>query len=212
MSEEDLRKGMGVLGRTLSERGYSPGSSGNISVRLDDGFLMSPTGTRLGMLDPERISRLDREGHHIGGDRPSKEVVVHLALYRSRPRAGAVVHLHSPHSMAVSCLRDLDESSALPPLTPYCVMRLGRVPLVPYFRPGDPALAEAVERKAAESHALLLAHHGLIVAGSDLDDAVGNAEEFEETARLFLLLKDRPYRPLSESQIAELREAYPIKI
>ena len=212
MTQQQMRDRLAQQGRYLSERGYSPGSSGNLSVRLEDGFLMTPTNSFLGNLEPDRISRLDAKGNHLDGDRPSKEVVVHLAMYRQRPMAQAVVHLHSPHCMALSCLADLDVDNALPPLTPYYVMRIGRLPLVPYFRPGDRRLAQAVEDKAANSHALLLAHHGMIVCGTDIESAVGAAEELEETARLFLLIKDRPFRRLSAAEVEELEKTFPKNI
>lgn len=212
MTEEQLRDHLARMGRALYDRGYVSGSSGNISVRIEDGFLMTPTNSCLGRLDPARISRLDPGGEHMAGDKPSKEVIVHLAMYRQRSKVGAIVHLHSPNSTAVSCLDNLDPENALPPLTPYFVMRIGRLPVVPYYRPGDTTLAEAVEKFSGYSHALMLAHHGLIAGGTDLDDAVNNAEELEETARLFLTLKDRPYRMLSEEQVAELERAYPKKV
>ncbi len=212
MSEAQLRRQMTDLGRTLDRQGHCPGTSGNISLKLADGLLMSPTNSRLGQLAPARISRLAADGRHVDGDNPSKEVIVHQALYAARPQVGAVVHLHAPWSMAVSCLDDLDPANAIPPLTPYYVMRIGRLPLVPYFRPGDPALAAAVGRLAAESHALLLAQHGFIVGGRDLADAVANAEELEAAARLFFLLKDRPHRLLAPEQIAALEDAFPLRI
>ena len=212
MSEEQLRRQMADLGRILDRQGHCPGTSGNISLKLADGLLMSPTNSRLGQLAPARISRLAADGRHVDGDNPSKEVVVHQALYAARPQVGAVVHLHAPWSMAVSCLDDLDPANAIPPLTPYYVMRIGRLPLVPYFRPGDPALAAAVGRLAAESHALLLAQHGFIVGGRDLADAVATAEELEAAARLFFLLKDRPHRLLAPEQIAALEDAFPLRI
>ncbi|CAB5084424.1 Ribulose-5-phosphate 4-epimerase and related epimerases and aldolases [Olavius algarvensis associated proteobacterium Delta 3] len=209
MSEKNIRQLLVTLGSSLAMRGYSPGSSGNISIRLEDGFLMTPTNSRLGMLDPDRISRLDPEGAHIAGDKPSKEVVVHLAVYRERPRVNAVVHLHSPWCMAVSCLPDLPPENALPPLTPYYAMRFGALPVIPYFRPADPELAREVGRKAATHHAMLLAQHGMIVGGKDLDDAVNSAEELEETARLFFQLKDRPYRKLTREQVSDLERVFP---
>lgn len=212
MTEEQLRAHLAKMGQALYNRGYISGSSGNISVRLEKGYLMTPTNSCLGMLDPERISRLDPEGNHIGGDKPSKEVIVHLAMYRQRPAVGAIVHLHSPNCMAVSCLDNLNHENALPPLTPYFVMRIGRLPVVPYYRPGDAKLADAVEEFSRQSHALLLAHHGLLVGGKNLDDAVNNAEELEESARLYLTLKDKPYRTLSEEQVTELEQAFPKKI
>ena len=212
MTEEQLRAHLAKMGQALYNRGYISGSSGNISVRLENGYLMTPTNSCLGMLVPERISRLDAEGNHIGGDKPSKEVIVHLAMYRKRPAVGAIVHLHSPNCMAVSCLDRLNYENALPPLTPYFVMRIGRLPVVPYYRPGDATLADAVEQFSRQSHALLLAHHGMIAGGKDLDDAVNNAEELEESARLYLILKDKPYRTLSEEQVADLNRVFPKKI
>ena len=137
---------------------------------------------------------------------------MHLAMYRRRPAARSVVHLHSPYCMAVSCLDGLDPDNALPPLTPYYVMRIGRLPLVPYFRPGNMALAEAVEKRAAESHALLFAHHGMIVCEREIGAAVAAAEELEETARLYLLLKDRSHRQLNAAQVAEIEEYFPRNI
>lgn len=212
MTEDQLRDHLARMGRALYDRGYVSGSSGNISVRIETGFLMTPTNSCLGRLDPARISRLDPVGEHMEGDKPSKEVIIHLAMYRQRPKVGAVVHLHSPNCMAVSCLDNLDPENALPPLTPYYVMRIGRLPLVPYYRPGDTTLADAVAKFSGQSHALMLAHHGLIAGGRDLDDAVSNAEELEETARLFLTLKDRPYRTLSDEQAADLERVFPKKI
>ena len=212
MSEEALRRQMAALGRILDRQGLCPGTSGNLSVKLDGGLLMSPTNSRLGQLDPARIARLADDGRHLAGDPPSKEVVVHQALYTARPKVAAVVHLHAPWSMAVSCLQNLDVQNVIPPLTPYYVMRIGRLPLVPYFRPGDPALAAAVGQWAQDSHALLLAQHGLIVGGGDLADAVANAEELEAAARLFFLLKDQPHRELSAAQIAALDSAFPRRI
>ena len=212
MNEHELRNQLVAHGRYLSTMGYSPGTSGNLSARLEDGYLMTPTNSSLGGLDPDRLSRLDASGRHIDGDKPSKEVIVHLAMYRSRPAAGAVVHLHSPYCMAVSCLDGLDPDNALPPLTPYYIMRIGRLPLVPYFRPGDTKLAEAAEKHAVDSHALLFAHHGMIVCGRELKSAVASAEELEETARLYLLVKDHPYRQLSAAQVAELEETFPRRI
>ncbi len=212
MNEDQLCHEMVELGHILDRQGHCPGTSGNISVKNGEGFLMSPTNSRLGLLSPDRISRLAADGRHLSGDKPSKEFIVHQALYAARSHVGAVVHLHAPWSMALSCLSNLDEEDVLPPLTPYYVMRIGRLPLVPYFRPGDPGLAVAVGRRAAHGHALLLAQHGLIAGGRDLADAAANAEELEAAARLYLLLKDRPHRRLSAAQIAELEGTFPRRI
>ena len=173
--------------RSLYERGLTHGSTGNLSVRLGDGWLLSPTGASLGELDPARLSRLDAEGRHVGGDQPTKESFLHLAMYQQRPGSGAVVHLHSTHSVAVSLLADLDPADLLPPLTAYYIMRIGRLPLVPYYPPGDPALADAVRGFASKHHAMLLANHGPVVAGSSLAAATDAIEELEATSRLYLL-------------------------
>lgn len=209
MNEATLRERIVTLGRSIFERGLTFGSSGNISVRTENGWLMTPTGVSLGRLDPARLSRLDVEGHLLDGDAPTKEGILHLAVYRQRAKARAVVHLHSTHSVAVSCLRDIDPADALPPITAYHIMRVGRLPVVPYHPPGDPALAEAVRRLAGRHKAVLLANHGPIVSGSSLEAAVDAIEELEETARLFLLLRGQPVRWLSSDQVSELRNRYP---
>ncbi|HLM34811.1 MAG TPA: 3-oxo-tetronate 4-phosphate decarboxylase [Gaiellaceae bacterium] len=205
MTDRELRDAIVAHGGSLFARGLSPGTSGNISVRSDDGWLMTPTNSSLGLLDPERLSRLDAEGRHVDGDLPTKESSLHLAMYDERPDAQAIVHLHSTYAVAAACLADADPEDVLPPLTPYYVMRVGRLPLVPYARPGDPSLADAVRERARESHALLLANHGPMVAGPSLAAAASAIEELEETAKLVLLLRGLPTRGLSPGQAAELR-------
>jgi ribulose-5-phosphate 4-epimerase/fuculose-1-phosphate aldolase len=196
------------LGRSLFERGLSAGSSGNISARLDDGWLLTPTNACLGNLDPAQISKLDWDGRHVGGGVPSKEAFLHRAIYQERSGAGAVVHLHCTHSVAVSCLHGLDGHDCLPPLTPYFVMKIGRLPLIPYHRPGDPALGDAIRGLAAKHCAVLLANHGPVVSGRSLEAAVYATEELEETAKLFLLLRGFSTRPLSAEQIDELKVSF----
>ena len=200
-----MRYALVETGRMLDARGLSPGTSGNLSARVDDGFLMTPTNSSLGALDPDRLSRLDPGGKHIGGDAPTKEVWLHLAIYAARPEAQAIVHLHSTHAVAVSCLDGVDADDVLPPLTPYYVMRVGRLPLVPYGRPGDDALAGEVQRLARDNHALLLANHGPIVAAPTLAAAAAAAEEIEETAKLVLLTHGMPTRLLTDEQLRGLR-------
>jgi 3-dehydro-4-phosphotetronate decarboxylase len=209
VSESSLREDIAVFGELLTGLGLAHGATGNISVRLDDGFLVTPTNSRLGRLDPARIARLDRNGRQVGGDPPSKEAFLHQCVYEMRSGAQAIVHLHSTHSVAVSCIAGLDEADVLPPLTAYYVMRVGKLPLVPYFPPGDTRLAAAVRQVAAEHAAVLLANHGPVVASKSLDAAVGAIEELEATAKLFLLLQGQAVRPLDAAQVQELRELYP---
>jgi ribulose-5-phosphate 4-epimerase/fuculose-1-phosphate aldolase len=209
VSESDLREDIATFGELLTGLGLAHGATGNISVRLDDGFLVTPTNSRLGRLDPGRIARLDRNGRHVGGDAPSKEAFLHQCVYEMRPTAQAIVHLHSTHSVAISCLAGLNEDDVLPPLTAYYVMRVGKLPLVPYFPPGDTRLAAAVRQVAADHAAVLLANHGPVVAGRSLDAAVGAIEELEATARLHLLLQGHRVRPLDAEQVQKLRELYP---
>lgn len=208
MSENSDRDQIAKLGKSMFDRGLTFGSSGNISVRLDDGWLMTPTGVTMGEIDPARISKLDNDGNHIGGDKPTKETFLHLAMYDERPQAGAIVHLHSTHSVAVSCLADIDHANVLPPITAYYVMRIGTLPLIPYFPPGDVDLARAVREMASNHHAVLLANHGPVVAGNSLQDAVSATEELEETAKLFLMLRGAKTRFLDEAQVAELKERF----
>ncbi len=205
MSEAELRSELVELGRSLHARGLSPGTSGNLSVRCDDGFLATPTNASLGALVAERLSKLDADGRHVDGDPPTKEVPLHLALYAERPEAQAVVHLHSTHAVAAACLADVDPDDVLPALTPYYVMRVGRLALVPYARPGDAGLADAVRERARLTPALLLANHGPIVAAATLAAAAAAAEEIEETAKLALLLHGRAVRALTDDQVDELR-------
>lgn len=207
LSEETkLRDRIASVGKSLFDRGLTFGSTGNISARLADGeLLMTPTNASLGDLDPARLSRFSAEGVHVGGDKPTKEAFLHQCMYCRRTRAGAVVHLHSTHSVAVSILDGIDPEDVLPPLTAYYVMRVGSLPLVPYFPPGDGALAAAVAERAGRSHAVLLANHGPVVAGRTLLDAQYATEELEETAKLFLLLQGRTIRPLTAAQVAALR-------
>jgi ribulose-5-phosphate 4-epimerase/fuculose-1-phosphate aldolase len=200
------REDIAAVGRTLHGRGLSPGTSGNISVRVAGGFLATPTNSSLGALDPARLSRLDEDGRHLDGDPPTKEVWLHLALYAERPEARAVVHLHSTHAVAASCLADADPEDVLPALTPYYVMRVGRLPLVTYGRPGDDALAGVVRERARLSQALLLANHGPIVAAETLAAAAAAIEELEEAAKLMLLLRGLPVRGLTPEQVGELRQ------
>lgn len=205
MSHEDERRAIVEAGRWLSDRGLVPGSSGNISLRLGDGWLMTPTGTPLGRLDGERLSRLDGSGGQADGDRPTKELPLHLAVYEARPPTGAVVHLHSTWSVALACLRDVESRPGLPPLTPYQVMRVDPIGFVPYARPGSAELAQLVRTRARDHAVLLLANHGPVVAAATLDEAVFAVEELEEVAKLHFLLDGRPVRPLSQVDVEEIR-------
>ena len=209
MSENAERDSICRLAKSLFDRGLTIGSSGNISVRLDDGWLMTPTGSSMGSLDPNDISKLDLTGNLISGNNPTKESFLHIAMYDERPDSRAVVHLHSTHSVAVSCLADIDKKNVLPPITAYYVMKIGTLPLVPYFPPGDINLAKAVKEMASDHHAVLLANHGPVVAGKTLEDAVYAIEELEETARLFLLLKNMKTQYLNQNQVNALTKLFP---
>jgi 3-dehydro-4-phosphotetronate decarboxylase len=208
MNEAKLRELVCTTAKSLYERGLTHGSTGNVSVRCDDGWLMTPTGSSLGTLDPARLSKLDAAGSHVGGDAPTKEVFLHLAMYRERQASGAVIHLHSTHSVAVSLLEEIDPRDVLPPMTAYYVMRIGTLPLVPYYAPGDLGLADAVRAMAGRHHAVLLANHGPVVAAADLAAASDAVEELEATAKLYLLLQGRRYRTLTPEQCEALRRKF----
>lgn len=210
MTENQTRDLLVELAASLFARGFSVGSAGNISARLPDGgYLITPTNSSLGRLDPARLSRLDAGFRHIDGDKPSKEVVMHRAFYRARSDSGAVVHLHSTQATAVACLPDVDRDNPIPPLTPYFVMRVGRrMPIVRYFRPGDAAMEPAIHDAAIDARAVLLANHGPVVSGKTLTDAVYAAEELEEAAKLYLMLRHASPRLLTAGQVDELLNAF----
>jgi len=209
MSETKIREEICRLGRSLFERGLTPGSSGNISVKLDDGgFMVTPTNASLGFLDPARLSRLASDGRLLSGDVPTKEVPLHSALYQTRGTARAVAHLHSTHSVALSMLPEIDPRGALPPMTPYYLMKCGATALVPYYRPGDPAVADAIKGLAGKYSSVLLANHGPVVSGDTLEAAVFAIEELEETAKLYLLLRGLNPRYLSPAQVADLVKTF----
>jgi len=202
MSEAKLREQMCLLAKSMFDRGLTGGSTGNISARTPDGgLLVSPTGTSFGRLDPGRLSRFDAQGTLIDGDPPTKEMPLHTAFYDTRSTAGAVVHLHSCHSVAWSLMPEVDEDNFLPPLTPYAIMKLGKVKLLPFFLPGDPAMGEAVRGLAGKRSAVMLANHGPVVAGKDIEAACNAIEELEDTARLAVLMRGFEARMLTAEQI-----------
>lgn len=211
MSENELRADLARLAKSLFDRGLTPGSSGNISVRLDDGFLFTPTNACLGFLDPARLSKLDADGRHVSGDPPTKELPLHLAFYEARAQARAVVHLHSTHATLLSCLADVDPNDAIPAITPYVVMRVGRVPVIPYSAPGDAAVAPLIRARATNHAAVLLANHGPVVAGPSLEAAVYAIEELEETAKLAVLSRGLDVRRLTAGQVDEIEKRFPLR-
>ena len=205
MSEAKLREQICVFGKSLFDRGLTPGSSGNISVRLPDGgWLATPTNASLGFLDPRELSVLDPQGAPVSGPKPTKEIPLHAAIYDTVSDAQAVVHLHSTHAVAVSMLPDVNPAAVLPPLTPYYLMRAGYTALIPYHRPGDPAVEAAIRGLAGKYSSVLLANHGPVVCGKDLAGAVFATEELEETSKLHLLLRGLNPRVLSPTQISDL--------
>lgn len=212
MSENRLRETICDLARSLYDRGLAHGSTGNISVRTEDGgLLVTPTGSNLGHLDPERLSHFDAAGHHIGGDRPTKEMPLHTAFYDTRgSRSGAVVHLHCHHAVALSMLPETDHDDALPPYTPYPIMLLGKVKILPYFQPGNAAMGDAVRALEGQHSAVILANHGPVVTAGSLQRAVYAMEELEEAARLAITLSGRQARQLTEAQIGSLVRTFDI--
>jgi ribulose-5-phosphate 4-epimerase/fuculose-1-phosphate aldolase len=203
--DDDARRELVALGAALYDRGLTPGRTGNLSVRDGDTILITPTGSCMGRLDADRLSVTSMDGTYLSGDRPSKELVLHQALYRHHAECTAVAHLHSTHAVAVSCLPGLDPDDALPTITPYFAMRVGRLPVVDYAHPGSEQLEREVARAAAQSRCVLLRNHGSLAAGHTLESAVDAVEEIEETARLFLLLEGRSPQFIREDAIAELR-------
>lgn len=213
MTEETkLREAMCLLAKSLFDRGLTGGSTGNISARTPDGgLLVSPTGTSFGRLDPARLSRFDANGTLIGGDKPTKEMPLHSAFYETRNKTGAVVHLHSCHSVAWSLMPEVDEDNFLPPMTPYAIMKLGKVKLLPFFIPGDPAMGDAVRGLAGKRSAVMLANHGPVVAGKDVEAACNAIEELEDTARLAILMRGYDAKMLSPETVQKIVTKYDVE-
>jgi 3-dehydro-4-phosphotetronate decarboxylase len=212
MSESEEAAGrisLVAAGRSLHDRSLTPGSSGNISIRLDSGnWIVTPTGSILGRLNADKLSLLSESGDLLAGDAPTKEVPIHQAVLRQRPNVRAIVHLHSPYAVALSMLTELDPGDMLPAMTAYFVMRVGTLPLVPYIAPGDPQLGIAVEsqlRRTPDTSCLLLANHGSVAAGVNLFAALDSAEEIEQTARLWFLTRGHDIRALTDEQSQYLR-------
>lgn len=212
MTEAQLREQICLLAASLFDRGLTHGSTGNISARTDDGgLLVSPTGASFGRLEPARLSRFDASGNLISGDKPTKEMPLHTAFYDTRSSAGAVVHLHSHHSVAWSMMPEADADDFLPPLTPYAIMKLGKVKLLPFFLPGDPAMGDAVRGLAGKRSAVMLANHGPVVAGKDVEAACNAVEELEETARLAMLLRGVNANVLTDEHIKAVVEKFDVE-
>lgn len=206
MTELEQKQQMVALARSLFERGYTVGGAGNLSVRLDENrILVTPTGSSLGRLEADRLSVLDMQGNVLSGDKPSKESVFHLAMYQKNPACQAIVHLHSTYLTALSCLENLDTENAMRAFTPYYVMRIGKLPVIPYYRPGDINIARELGERALDGKAFLLANHGVVVTGSNLVDAVDNTEELEETAKLHFILQGQKVRYLTDDEVNDLK-------
>ena len=202
MTETKLRETICLLAKSMFDRGLTGGSTGNISARTEDGgLLVSPTGTSFGRLDPARLSRFDVNGNFVSGDQPTKEMPLHSAFYETRSTAGAVVHLHSCHSVALSLMPDVDPDNFLPPMTPYSIMKLGKVTLLPFFMPGDPAMGDAVRCLAGKRSAVMLANHGPVVAGKDIEAACNAIEELEDTAKLAIMMRGYEAKMLTPEQV-----------
>lgn len=213
MSEEvKLREQMCLLAKSMFDRGLTGGNTGNISARTSEGgLLVSPTGTSFGRLDPGRLSRFDVQGNLIDGDPPTKEMPLHAAFYDTRSTAGAVVHLHSCYSVALSMMPDADEDNFLPSLTPYAIMKLGKVKLLPFFLPGDQAMGEAVRGLAGKRSAVMLANHGPVVAGKDIEAACNAIEELEYTARLAMMTRGQSPHALNDAQVKALVSKFDVE-
>ena len=211
-AEARLREQICLLAKSMFDRGLTGGSTGNISARTaDGGLLVSPTGTSFGRFDPARLSRFDVQGRLIDGDPPTKEMPLHTAFYDTRSVAGAVVHLHSCHSVALSMMPDANVDDFLPRLTPYAIMKLGRVKLLPFFMPGDPAMGDAVRGLAGKRSAVMLANHGPVVAGKDIEAACNAIEELEDTARLAMMTRGLSPRGLSQSDVQRLVTTFDVE-
>lgn len=208
--ESRAREEICRIGESLYRRGYAVGSAGNISARLEDGFLITPTDTCLGFLDPAGLARLDRDGRQLSGERASKTILLHRAIYGARPDAGGMVHTHSTNLVALTMLPDVDRNDVLPPITPYFVMKVGHVPMIAYRRPGDPEVAGLVLAHVARVRAVLLERLGPLVWHDSVSAACFALEELEETAKLHLMLRAVAPSPLTDAQLEDIRRTFDV--
>lgn len=209
MTEQELIREFVEAGKTLYDRGYATGAAGNMSLKLGGGrVLATPSGSCLGRLDPDNLSIVDMQGAPLSGPKATKEILFHLAIYRNNPAIEAIVHLHSTYCTALGCLDNLDPANVVRAITPYVVMRMGDIPLVPYYKPGSPMLATELERLAPGHKAFLLANHGPITCGKNMTEALNNAEEFEAAAKIFFTLQGQRdhIRYLTSEEVEQLRK------
>jgi ribulose-5-phosphate 4-epimerase/fuculose-1-phosphate aldolase len=209
-NENALREEICDVGGLLYSRGYTVGSAGNISARLDDGWLITPTDACLGRLDPAAISKVNLAGEWVSGDKPSKTLALHRQVYDRNPDVGGVVHTHSTHLVALTLAGVWHPDDILPPLTPYQVMKVGHIPLIAYERPGSPKVAERVAQLANSVRGVMLERLGPVVWESSVSRASYALEELEETARLWLMSNPKP-APLDQAALDELREVFAVQ-
>ncbi|MBR8653344.1 aldolase [Achromobacter sp. Marseille-Q0513] len=207
LSESRIREEICTVGASLYNRGYTVGAAGNISARLDDGWLITPTDACLGRLDPAALSKVDAAGNWVSGAKPSKTLALHQGIYRANPDARGIVHTHSTHLVALTLAGVWRPDEVLPPITPYQVMKVGRIPLIPYRRPGDPQVAAEVAALAAQVRGALFERLGPVVWERSVAHAAYALEELEETARLWLMSQPRP-EPLDAAALEELRAVF----
>jgi ribulose-5-phosphate 4-epimerase/fuculose-1-phosphate aldolase len=207
INEDAVREEICAVGRLLYGRGYTVGSAGNISARLDDGWLITPTDACLGRMTPQAIAKVNLAGEWVSGDKPSKTLALHRQVYDRNPGVGGVVHTHSTHLVALTLAGVWHADDILPPITPYQVMKVGHIPLVPYARPGSPKVAERVAELANSVRGVMLERLGPVVWESSVAKACYALEELEETARLWLMTHPRP-QPLDSTALDELRETF----
>ncbi len=208
--EARLREEICEVGASLHARGYTTGTAGNISARLSDGWLITPTDACLGKLDPARLAKVSAANEWLSGDKPSKTLALHRGIYQRNAQARCVLHTHSTHLVALTLAGVAAPEAVLPPITPYQVMKIGRVPLIAYARPGAPTVAEQVAAIAGEVRGVLLERLGPVVWADSVTRASHALEELEETARLWLMLTPRP-AALTPAQVEELESAFGVR-
>lgn len=209
-NEARVREEICVTGASLYERGYTVGTAGNISARLDDGWLITPTDACLGRLDPADIAKVDLAGNAVSGGKPSKTLALHRGIYARNAQTRGIVHTHSTHLVALTLGGVWSDTDVLPPITPYYVMKVGHVPLIRYRRPGDPQVAEQIAALADSVRGVLLERLGPVVWERSVAQASYALEELEETARLWLMSDPRP-APLDEAALEELSTVFGVR-